>query len=127
MRRRRTRARPKYDGTHRYDLLWGPQDDDEGTLALLEELWNAGGRDELMHGSFQKAGFRPFAFWHFDLSDADIDTVEGCRCDAEAILQLQIDRPGEREVIEREGIVAQQIAELEAETKPRTGGNGVAR
>jgi hypothetical protein len=113
--KRRRRARARYDGTHRYKLLWGPGDDDEATLELLRELWNAGGRDEIMHGHFQKAGFRPWAFWHFDLSDDDEAALEsaGARTEAEAILALGVDRPGERETIEREGIIAQQLAELE--------------
>ena len=121
-----TKRRPKkrgrtYDGKHYWELLWGPSPWKPNALTeeQLIELWNGGGREDVI-GSYhdQTPGFRPWAAWVCDIwpEIAEKATKAGMGpsrvTEAEIILWAGIDRPGEREAIEAEGIIERQREDM---------------
>ena len=117
--RRRTKTRtPRYDGTYRWALLWGPPgdgDEDEELMARLRQLWERGGRDEIMSGSFRKPGYRPWGFWRFDFDPPANPDDYDCRCSAEWLIALNLVDDAEKKAILDGGVIDKQIAEDERE------------
>jgi hypothetical protein len=101
--RRHPKKRSVYRGEHYWSLLWGPSPDDPKapTVEHLRDLWESGGREDLMNSYFDnKPGFRPWSYWQFDIDDktkrrleADTNVINEMDC----IDALGIARPGERD------------------------------
>jgi hypothetical protein len=111
-----TMKRLQYDGNHMWELLWGPRSWDPKALSAGElcELWENGGRKAFEQDHFQIPGERAWAFWTWDVSAEDLHraAAAGARCQAEWILFLGLDRPGERALITPE-LIERQIRTLE--------------
>jgi hypothetical protein len=117
--RRRAKSRQrKYDGTHFWNLMYGPSPDDPKAPApeFLRELWESGGREAVMNsGTFRLPGFRPWAWWCFSFPDElkrEAERIAGedpaAFPDDVAVLEWAgFAKPGEREEYderEREGL-----------------------
>jgi hypothetical protein len=113
-RKAKVRRRP-YRYEHFWDLLWGPKPDDPNAPSreLLEELWESGGRSQVMGSTFDtKPGVRPWAWWQFDFPqelkdevEENPDLIKARRGEERAMEILEyygFARPGEREAFERE-------------------------
>ena len=104
-----------YRGEHFWSLMFGAATDDPTppSVELLRELWEAGGRSAVLDSpTFQKAGWRAWAFWQFDFPD---DLKKQIEAGADLLTEMEIlelsgfARPGERD--------AYEVAEAEAEAE----------
>jgi hypothetical protein len=97
-----------------WEMILGPVEKTPDRLRTLRRRWWNGGREAVAQ-HFNSPGERAWAWWHFDAPKPLLRKAMTYATDAEAILALGLDRPGEREEIEQRGVVEQQRADLETE------------
>jgi hypothetical protein len=98
-----------------WELVDGPEDEeDAGRIEVLRHRWKAGGERAVM-SSWDEPGSRPWAWWRFSCPVKQRHRAESYRCDAEALLELNLCSPEERQAIIERSIVKKQLAELASE------------